>query len=411
MKTNFSLLFYMKKQKNYTKGASPIYLRITVAGKRAETTTGRQCEPERWNAKTGRISGTKEDARSFNAYLDNLQGQVYQAHKDLTEANEAITADSIKNRFLGKEEKTHTLLEAIKDHNQKMKALIGKAYASGTFDRFEVLERHVTSFMQEKYRAADINIKKIDHGFVSDFEFYLRTEKSCAHNTAIKYLKNLGKILRICVSLKWIDRDPMFGYKLRSKNVERPFLSEDELQRIATKQFSTEWLLKVRDIFLFCCFTGLAYADIQKLKLSNITKGIDGNRWIFTNRKKTNTRSAIPLLPSAVTILDRYADNPYCVNSDKALPVATNQKMNEYLREIATLCGIDKELSMHIARHTFATTVTLLNGVPIESVSKMLGHTNIRTTQIYAKVLDIKVSTDMALLREKYKDAILTVKA
>lgn len=404
MKTNFSLLFYIKKQKNYLTGTAPIYLRITVAGKRSEITSGRECEPERWNAKTGRMSGTKQDTRNFNAYLDTLQHQVYQAHKDLTESNEAITADSIKNRFIGKDEKSHTLLEAIKDHNQKMRALIDNGYAIGTLNRFTVLERHVISFLQERYKVTDLNAKKIDHAFIADFEFYLRTEKSCAHNTAIKHVKNLGKILRIYLSLNWIDRDPMFGYKLKSKNVERPFLTEDELKRIAAKEFSTERLLKVRDVFLFCCFTGLAYADVQKLKLSNIAKGVDGNKWIFTNRKKTNTRTAIPLLPSAVTILDRYADCPYCVSSDKAMPVATNQKMNEYLREIAGLCGIDKELSMHIARHTFATTVTLLNGVPIESVSKMLGHTSIRTTQIYAKVLDIKVGEDMAAVRKKYNN-------
>ncbi|WP_316814784.1 site-specific integrase [Pedobacter nyackensis] len=406
MKTNFSLLFYMKKQKNYTSGNAPIYLRITVAGKRAETTTGRECEPERWNSKTGRLIGTKEEVKSFNAYLDNLQAMVYQAHQTLTEAGSIITADGIKHVFLGKDEKIHTLLEAVKDHNKKMKALVGKEYAGGTLKRFEVLERHLSAFIQEKYNISDVNIKKVDNAFISDFEFYLRTENNCANNTAIRYLKNLGKIIRISMSLKWIDKDPMFGYKLKSKAVERPFLSEDELQRIAEKQFSTERLLQVRDVFLFCCFTGLAYADVQKLKLSDITKGIDGNRWIFTNRKKTGTRSAIPLLPSAAMILDRYSDNPYCIKNDRTMPVSSNQKMNEYLKEIAALCEIDKPLSSHIARHTFATTVTLLNGVPIESVSKMLGHTSIRTTQIYAKVLDIKVSADMALLREKYQQAI-----
>ena len=406
MKTNFSLLFYMKKQKNYIKGVAPIYMRITVAGKRSEMTTGRECDPERWSSKTGRMAGTKEDAKSFNAYLDHLQAQVYQAHKILTEAGEFLTADSLKNSFLGKEEQTRTLLEAIKDHNQKMEALINKEYATGTLDRFEVLKNHVTSFLQTKYKAADISIKKVDQAFISSFEFYLKTEKNCAHNTAIKYLKNLGKIVRICISLKWIDKDPFFGYRLKSKPVERPFLSDDELQRIADKKFSTDRLLQVRDVFLFCCFTGLAYADVQKLKLSNINKGSDGEQWITISRKKTKTRSAIPLLPPAITILEKYSANPYCTNQDKAMPVSTNQKVNEYLKEIATLCGIDKNLSSHIARHTFATTVTLQKGVPMESVSKMLGHEQIRTTQIYAKVLDMKVAADMAHLRDRYKDAI-----
>jgi site-specific recombinase XerD len=246
----------------------------------------------------------------------------------------------------------------------------------------------------------------VDHAFISSFEFYLKTEKNCAHNTAIKYLKNLGKIIRICISLKWIDKDPFFGYRLKCKAVERPFFSDDELQRIADKKFSTDRLLQVRDVFLFCCFTGLAYGDVQKLKLSNINKGSDGEQWININRKKTNTRSAIPLLPPAITILKRYSDHPYCINQDRAMPVSTNQKVNEYLKEIATLCGIDKNLSSHIARHTFAITVTLQKGVPMESVSKMLGHEQIRTTQIYAKVLDMKVAADMAHLRDRYKDGI-----
>jgi site-specific recombinase XerD len=406
MKTNFSLLFYMKKQKNYLSGSAPIYLRITVAGKRSEIATGRVCEPKQWSSRTGRLRGTKEDIKSLNAYLDNLQAMVYQAHKLLSLAGVAITAQSIKNKFAGKQEQAHTLLEAVKEHNAKMKALVGIEYAIGTLKRFEVLERHLKAFMQEKYKIADISLKKIDHAFISDFEFYLRTENSCANNTAIRYLKNFGKIIRICISLKWMDADPMLGYKLKSKPVERPFLTEDELQRIAEKQFSSQRLLQVRDVFLFCCFTGLAYADAQKLKLSDISKGIDGNRWIFTHRKKTGTRSAIPLLPTATMILDRYRENAYCINQDKAMPVASNQKMNEYLKEIATLCEIDKPLSSHIARHTFATTVTLLNGVPIETVSKMMGHTSIRTTQIYAKILDIKVSEDMALLRDKFQQAI-----
>ena len=222
----------MKKQKNYSCGNAPIYLRITVAGKRAEITTGRECEPERWSSKTGRLLGTKEDIKSANAYLDSLQASVYQSHKELTEAGEIITAERIKSKLLGKEEKAHTLLEAVAEHNLKMKVLVGKEYAAGTLKRFEVLERHLVSFMRVTYKTSDINIKKIDHAFISDFEFYLRTD-GCANNTAVRYIKNLGKIIRISMSLKWIDKDPMLGYKLKAKAVERPFLSEDELQRIA----------------------------------------------------------------------------------------------------------------------------------------------------------------------------------
>ncbi len=194
----------------------------------------------------------------------------------------------------------------------------------------------------------------------------------------------MGKIIHICLANNWITADPFLGYKGKTKNVDRYYLSKEELQQIAEKRFVSERLGQVRDVFLFCCFTGLAYIDVFQLKTSHISNGNDGERWIITNRQKTKTRSAIPLLPTAVEIINKYASNLVCLNKGTLLPVPSNQKMNEFLKEIADLCGITKKLTSHIARHTFATTVTLSNGVPIESVSKMLGHTNIRTTQHYA---------------------------
>lgn len=208
--------------------------------------------------------------------------------------------------------------------------------------------------------------------------------------------------MTICRKYKWIATDPFFGYILKSKPVHREYLTADELRKITGKQFTTARLSQVRDFFLFSCYTGLSYADVQKLKLSDIGIGVDGERWIFTYRKKTDTRVAIPLLPIAANILDKYKDHPACISNDRALPVSSNQKMNEYLIEIAALSGVNKILGNRIAKRTFGTTVTLTNGVPIESVSKMLGHTNIRTTQLYAKVLDNKVSEDMAPLMQKF---------
>ncbi|MCX2585216.1 site-specific integrase [Pedobacter sp. MR22-3] len=403
MKTNFSVLFFLKRPKNYTKGAVYfIFLRITVDGVRAEMSTSRNCEPERWNAKAGKVIGTKEDVKTLNAYLENIKAEVYVAHSQLSVDGAEITAEGIKYKFLGKEEKAHTIVEAIKTHNTNMKALVGKDYAPGTLKRFEVLERHVLDFMSFRYHKNDINIKSIDHGFISAFDFYLRTEKANTNNTAIKHLKNLGKIVRICLSNKWISADPFFGYKLKSKEVHRNYLTATELQKIVEKEFTTVRLSQVRDFFLFSCYTGLSYADVQKLKPSDIGIGTDGEQWIVTYRQKTNTRAAIPLLPVAKEILNRYKDHPVCINQGKALPVSSNQKMNEYLVEIASLAGIDKTLGNRIAKRTFATTITLMNGVPIESVSKMLGHTNLRTTQLYAKILDEKVASDMAPLREMF---------
>ncbi|MGZ3813429.1 MAG: site-specific integrase [Mucilaginibacter sp.] len=403
MKTTFSLLFYLKRPKNYVDGPMPIYLRITVNGKRAETTSGRECPPANWNSTTGRLRGTKEEVRSFNAYLNNLQTQVYEAHKILTESGHIITAESIKNKLLGKSEKAKMLIAVFKDHNKKVEALVGNEYAVGTLDRYETSLRHTQSFLEWKYQVADIDIKAIDHDFISNYEFFLRSEKKCANNSAVKYIKNFKKIIRICLASGWLDKDPFVNYKSKVKQVDRIFLNSEQIRKITEKTFDTERLNQVRDIFLFCCFTGLAYADVKKLKQSEIIKGIDGEIWIVTKRLKTNTPTKVPLLPTALTILDKYSNDPACIVKGIALPVSTNQKMNAYLKEIAGVCGINKELTFHTARHTFATTVTLSNGVPIETVSKMLGHTNIKTTQHYAKILDMKVSKDMALLKEKYQ--------
>jgi len=337
MKTNFSVLIYLKKPKNYIKGAVPVYLRITVDGKRAELATSRECEPELWNTKAGHMIGTKEDTKAFNAYLDKMKAGVTSSHTLLCVEDGEITSESVKSRYLGKEKKAHTLCEAIKAHNKNMKTLVGKDYAKGTLRRFEVLERHVHAYLAFQYKKIDLNVKYIDHEFISGFDFYLRSEKANTNNTAIKHLKNLGKIVRICVSNKWISSDPFFGYKLKSKDVHRNYLTAVELQRIAQKEFTTQRLSQVRDFFLFSCYTGLSYADVQKLKPSDIGVGVDGERWIVTYRQKTDTRAAIPLLPVAEAILDRYKDHPVCINQGKALPLSSNQKMNEYCAPVKVL--------------------------------------------------------------------------
>ncbi|WP_457270029.1 phage integrase SAM-like domain-containing protein [Pedobacter sp. UYEF25] len=333
MKTNFSVLFFLKKPKNYTKGAVYfIFLRITVDGVRAEMSTSRNCEPERWNARAGKVVGTREDVKILNAHLDNIKAEVYAAHTSLSVDGKEITADSIKCCYLGKEEKTHTILEAIKNHNVKMRALVEKEeYAQGTLNRFEVLDRHVTNYIAYKYNRTDLNVKRIDHEFIDGFDFYLPTVKENDTNTANKHVKNLKKIVSICRQYRWISTDPFFGHTLKSKPAHREYLTADELQKITEKQFTTGRLSQVSDFFLFSCYTGLSYADVQKLKLVDIGIGVDGERWIFTYRKKTNTRAAIPLLPIAASILDKYKGHPSCLSNDRALPISSNQKMNEYL--------------------------------------------------------------------------------
>ena len=401
MQSNLNFLFYLKKPKGYVSGPVPIYLRLTVNGQRAEMSISRECHPERWNSDAGLARGTTEEVKALNAYISILQGKIHQYHNQLLATGEPITAETLKNKVAGKSERARSLVKIFEDHNKKIEALLNDEFAPGTLERYKTSLKHTVDFLKWKYNVTDFDIKKIDHAFITEYEFYLRSVRKCNNNTAVKYIKNFGKIIRICIANGWLDKSPFVNYKSKVKEVERAFLVEEEIQVLASKEFATDRLNQVKDIFLFSCFTGLAYIDVKKLTKNNITIGIDGEKWIYTNRQKTDTRSNIPLLPMAEEVIAKYKEHPQCLNEGKLLPVLSNQKMNSYLKEMADVCGINKELTFHIARHTFATTVTLTNGVPIESVSKMLGHKNLRTTQHYAKILDRKVSDDMKVLRKK----------
>ncbi|NNT71621.1 site-specific integrase [Flavobacterium sp. IMCC34852] len=402
MKTKVSTLFYAKKAKAAANGLIPIYMRITINGKRIELSTNRFIEISKWSTEAGKMKGTSEEARSINNHLDLLKNQIRDAEMELIYKKITITTEIFKSKLLGVDERARMLVPIFQDHNNKIKELVGKEYAPGTLERYTTSLKHTIEFMQWKYNISDIDITKIDHAFITDYEFWLRSVRNCANNTAVKYLKNFNKIIKLCLANDWIDKNPFANYKSKVKDVERVYLTEAEIQSIIEKDFKTERLSLVRDIFLFSCFTGLAYIDVKNLTKSHISFGIDGEKWIFTHRQKTESASKIPILPVTQMIIDKYKNHPQCNNEDKLLPILSNQKMNAYLKEIAGVCEIEKELTFHIARHTFATTVTLTNGVPIESVSKMLGHKNLRTTQHYAKVLDRKVSDDMKILKDKF---------
>ena len=402
MKTKVSILFYAKSAKASTNGLVPIYTRITINGKRIELSSNRFVEISKWCKETGRMKGTSADARSINSHLDVTRTQIINSQLELQQKNIAVTSETLKNKILGIDERSRMLIPIFQDHNNKIKELLGKEYATGTLERYKTSLSHTIEFLQWKYKISDIEITKIDHAFITDYEFWLRSVRNCANNTAVKYFKNFSKIIKICLANNWIERNPCANYKSKVKEVERVYLSDVEIQNIIEKDFKTERLSIVRDIFLFSCFTGLAYIDVKNLTKSHISFGIDGEKWIFTHRQKTESASKISILPVTQMIIDKYSDHPQSNNEDKLLPILSNQKMNAYLKEIAGVCEIEKELTFHIARHTFATTVTLTNGVPIESVSKMLGHKNLRTTQHYAKVLDRKVSEDMMVLKGKF---------
>ena len=402
MNATISILFYLKRAKANAQGLAPIFQRITINGRRLDNSTGKFVDPSKWHPEMSKMRGNSEEARLINGHLDNLRTKILIAEKELNKKDIPVNLETLKNMLLGTKERQRLLVPIFEEHNNKIKELLGIEYAPGTYERYQTSLKHTKDFLNWKYSISDIDITKIDHAFITDYEFYLRSVRKCANNTAVKYIKNFNKIIKLCLANDWLEKNPFANYKSKVKEVERVYLSEGEIQNIINKDFKTERLSLVRDIFLFSCFTGLAYIDVKNLTKSHISIGIDGDKWIFTHRQKTESASKIPVLPVTQMIIDKYVDHPQAINEEKLLPILSNQKMNAYLKEIAAVCEIEKELTFHIARHTFATTVTLTNGVPIESVSKMLGHKNLRTTQHYAKVLDKKVSEDMKILRNKF---------
>jgi integrase len=405
---SFGVLFYIKKNRVGADGECPIYLRITVDKVSKTISTYRTYDPKYWNQATGRVivkrNHPEDKGRALNAYLDTLQAKVFEAKHDLIESRKPVTAEAIRNLMQGrsdKGERPHFLMEIFQYHNSQVKSLLGTEYSKGTLTKFTTVLNHTRAFLKWKYSVDDLDIRKLDYEFITELEFWYKSVQHIEHNTTMKYIACVKKMVIRALHNGWLLRDPFQGFKMAQREKEREALTDEELQKMEEIVFPTDRLNHVRDIFMFGCYTGLSYADIQKLKRTEITTGIDGGKWIFTRRQKTESPSRVPLLPKALEILARYEHHPSCNTSVNALPVLTNQKMNAYLKEIGDCCGITKKLTFHIARHTFATTITLSNGVPIETVSKMLGHRNLKTTQHYAKILDRKVSQDMQALREK----------
>jgi len=395
MATLLNILFFPKRGRSTPDEYAILYTRITINGKRSEFSTGRKIELNKWNSESNQGRGNSPEIKILNRYLDTVKAKLYEIHDKLLRDNKVIAPSAVKDAYLGKGEKQRMLLEVFQEHNDQIKNLIGKGYTKGTLQCYNAAKNHVGEFLAFHYQKKDIPIQEVDYKFITGFEYFLKSEKDCAHNTAQKYIVNFKKIIRIAYANQWIEKDPFFHWKGSWKNSEREYLTEEELQLLIEKEFDITRLEQVKDIFLFCCYTGLAYADVKKLSKDDIIFGINGKRWIKTKRQKTDSLSSIPLLLVSESILEKYSLHPYVIAGKGILPVLTNQKSNAYLKEIADLCGIKKNLTTHLARHTFATTVTLSNGVSMESVSKMLGHKSLKTTQIYAKVVDKKVGKEM----------------
>lgn len=400
-KQTFSILIWAYRRKPSDKEVT-LYARVTVSGKRAEISLSKRIDATLWDESTSSVKDCDE-ADEINETIDVARGEIRQCYYELRSEKKAITAEAIKNKYLGVEDesKSKTLLEVFRYHNDEVKGLIGKGYALGTYKRFIVTIGKVESFIKAKYSCSDILLSELKYKFITDFEYYLKTTDELDHNTAIGYIKKLKKIVVLAVKNDWLVKNPFLAFRCKTHEVEREVLNDAEIELLAKKKFPSVRLEQVRDIFLFSCYTGYAYADVLALTPEHIDYGLDGEKWIFTNRQKTDNRSNVFLLPEALELINKYSRNPECLKNGKLFPVRSNQKYNDYLKEVADLCGIKKELTTHIARHTFATTVTLANGVPIESVGSMLGHKSLRTTQIYGKIVQKKLSNDMKELRTK----------
>jgi site-specific recombinase XerD len=401
----FSVSFYL-----YTlgekQGLLPIYIKIAVDGQRAYIATRHFVDPKCWNKKSSTVNNSFPNAFLINTYINDVKGQLNQHFLMLSASKAEISSKIIKNLFLGIEDKEKpkekTISEAFDYHNMKMMDMvkIGKI-SPKTLIKFKITKNKVLEFIKLNYKHSDMDLKDLRLRFVTEFEHFLLTTQMINTNTAHKYIKHLKKVINMAVGLDWMMKNPFQQFKCIYVSPDRQVLNQDELDKLIEKEIDIERLAIVRDVFLFCCYTGFAYADVSQFDYDAVIKGLDGEYWISKNRQKTGIKESVPLLPIALEIIERYRENEHCKTFNKLLPVNSNQKYNAYLKEIADICGINKHLTSHIARHTFATTVTLANGVPIETVSSMLGHTNIKTTQIYAKVVEQKVSDDMKMLKAK----------
>ncbi|MDD2675202.1 site-specific integrase [Flavobacterium caseinilyticum] len=401
--TTFGVLFYLKTQKTSMQGKAPICARVTVNGKRTEISVKRSVNANEWDDRKGMAKGNRKETVELNMFLNQFKAKIINTYQQMILSDAVIDGPAIRDRVLGTDHLAPTLVSLVEYHNEQQLHKL----APGTMKNYYTTQRYIEKFLREKYYRNDIVLSQLTYKFILDFERYLFNyvpkdhQKPLNNNGIMKHIERLRKMINMAVKLDWLSKDPFASFKKHFDKVERECLNDKELTALANKHFAIERLRHVRDMFMFSCYTGLSYVELAELSPTNIVTGIDGGLWISTIRAKTDTGVRVPLLPQATELIEKYRDNPRAQNNGTVFPVISNQRMNGYLKEIADICGITKILTFHIARHTFATTVTLSNGVPIESVSKMLGHTSIRTTQIYAKVVEQKLSEDMRKLEQR----------
>lgn len=400
-KSNLNIRFYLRTNHVNRDGTCAIMVRISVNGERTAFSTKLSADPNKWDADTNRVDGKSKADKELNRTLDDMRASIRNHYYELERYEALVTAEKVRNAFLGITVRTESLMQLFKEYVDECRSLLGISRTKATVQKYDRCYRRVQEFLKAKYKLSDIPLVEIGHKFITDLECYLRTVSKCNENTTAKFLQTFKMIIIRARNNGYIKGDPFANYKIRLKRVDRGYLTEEELKILRETLITSKRVAQVRDVFLFACYTGLAYIDLKLLRAENIRTSFDGNQWIMTHRHKTDTPVNVPILDIPMELIERYKG---VSKKGYILPILSNQKMNQYLKDVAEACGIEKNITFHMARHTFATTVTLSQGVPIESVSKMLGHTQIKTTQIYARITNEKISRDMAALAEKMKN-------
>lgn len=389
-----TILFLLQKNRINSKNKCPIRCRITYNKKRKIFSTGFFINPNYWNSKEQLAKPPSKENTFINTQLSLIKQQINQAFLFLQVNEKEFDVEDIYLQHKGKSIKSEkTFLEVFDYHNSKVKKTIGIDYVESTYKKFEECKRLMKKFIRHKYKKNDLVLQNIKFIFLEDLDYYLKTERRQSQSTINKHIQRVRKIIKLAILEGFIDKDPFVFYRPKRTTKELIFLTSEELKLIETHQLRQKKLVIVKDLFIFCCYTGLAYADMSELNTKHIQVGFDGNEWIEMSRKKTKSKISIPLLPKPRDILLKY---------NNKLPKISNQKFNSYLKEIADIIGINKNLTHHIARKTFASTVLLYNGVPMEVVSELLGHSKITITQEhYAKVVKKKISDEVSNLKKK----------
>ena len=397
MKSIFRVVFYLRSNYVNKEGKTSVMLRIYLNNERLSLgSTGISVKSSQWDKEKERIKGRTTEALNTNLQLDNIASGLQSIFRRI-EMSDVVSLERIKSEFLGKNEEIDTLMQLFEKHNGDVAKQVGVSVGKATLQKYNVCKRHFSEFLEKQYKRSDLKLTELTYVVIREFDLYLRTEVGQNPNTATKTMKTFKTITLLGQKMGVLLHDPFMNHRFHIEPVNRGFLTDEEILLIAHKQINIPRLELIRDIFIFSCFTGLAYIDVSNLTPDHIVT-LGDKQWIMTQRQKTSVETNVLLLDIPKAIIAKYGGKTY--RNGKLFPMLTNQKTNSYLKEIADICGIKKNLTFHLARHTFAT-MSLSKGVPMESVSKMLGHTNIRTTQIYARITNKKIEHDMEELADK----------